>query len=207
MTSKVSIISQALNLLGLPPVVDISGFPGNNPDYAAANVWYDTLLNGILSEAEPWRFAMKQKRLNQLVVPPPTENWKYQYQLPTDPNYIVNYIVHDGVSVIKLYDIYEDKLYTDNDTVWMDYIFKPDPDKFPAYFVLLLIFQIATVLAMPITQKIEIAKTWATEARAQKGIARGADSIQTPVKVLPAGPLFYAHFGNGEDGRLIEGSF
>lgn len=206
MESKVSIISQALNLLGLDPINDISGFPGNNPAYNAANVWYETILTGLLSESQPWRFAMVSRQLGLLTESPPDSRWTYMLQIPSDPNYIVNYLVHDGTGLKIPYNIYRDKVYADTQVVWMDYIFKPDPHEFPAYFVKLIIFELATVLGMPITQKIDIARTWSTEAKNQKLIARAADSVQTPSRKMPAGPLYNAHFGNDSTSIRIDGS-
>jgi hypothetical protein len=199
-------ISQALNLLGEPPINDISGFPGNNPSYNAANVWYETILDGLLSESQPWRFAMVSKQLNVLVASPPDDRWKYQLQIPTEPNYIVNYLVHDGNGYKIEFNIYEDKVYANTNTVWMDYIFKPDPDKFPPYFVKLIIFELATVLAMPITQNIEVAKTWATEKKKKKLAARAADSAQTPARKMPNGPLYNAHYSNNVPSIRTDGN-
>jgi hypothetical protein len=206
MTSKVSIISQTLNLLGLAPINDISAFPGSNPSYVAANTWYETILLGLLSEPQPWRFAMVSRKLGVLTESPPDDRWTYMLQIPTNPNYIVNYIVHDGKGYNIAYDIYEDKVLSNEKVVWMDYVFKPDPDKFPAYFKILLIFELAVVLAMPVTQEIEIAKTWASAARTQKLTARAADSVQTPSRKMPVGPLFMAHFGNNGMSIRIDGT-
>ncbi len=203
MATKISIISRALNLLGQIPQIDISDFPGNNTALGAANDWYENIVLNALSEKQPWRFAMAIKQLNLLAAEPPNDKWKNIFQIPTDQNYIVNYRVYDGQFDIVDYDIYEDKLYTDEGTVYMDYVFNPEAEKFPPYFELLIIYELATVLAMPVTQEINIANTWASAARTQKLAARAVDSALTPATSFPNGPLFNAHVSSGNGGYIL----
>ena len=193
MTSKVEIISEALNLLGLPPVSDVSGFPGNNPAYNAANKWYDRLLKSILSDGQPWRFAMVTKQLNVLTTTPTTGEWTYILQIPTNPNKILSYRVYDGITDIKNYAIYEDKIYANQNVIYMDYTFEPTPEKFPEYFILLLIYELAAHLAMPITQSKELLSMWSKAARSQTLKARAIDSKQNPSVPFPLGELYEAH--------------
>lgn len=195
MTSKVEIISKALNLLGHPPVSDISGFPGNNPVYAAASTWYDTLLKRILGEGQPWRFAMTYKQLSVLTDESDRDDWAYILQFPTDPNYILSYRVTDRSGIEqKDYVVYEDKIYANQNELWMDYTYQPTPDAFPIYFEMYLIYELAAHLAMPVTQKSDIAKIWIEEAKTQKKQARTIDSKFVPSVPMPAGPLFDAHY-------------
>lgn len=194
MTSKVEIISEALNLLGLPPISSVADFPGNNPAWNAANKWYDRLLLTILGDGQPWRFAMVSKRLNVLTTAPPTDEWTYMLQIPTSPNKILSYRVYDGITDIKKYAIYEDKILADQNVIYMDYTFKPVPDKFPEHFTLLLIYELAAHLAMTITQKESLLTIWSKAARGQTLKARAIDSKQNPSELMPAGDLYAAHF-------------
>jgi len=194
MTSKVEIISEALNLLGLPPISSTADFPGNNPAWNAANKWYDRLLSSILGDGQPWRFAMVTRQLSVLTQTPTTDEWTYILQIPTDPNKILSYRVYDGITDIKDYAIYEDKIYANQNVLYMDYTFEPTADKFPKHFTLLLIYELAAHLSMPITQDKSLLQLWSSAARAQTLKARAIDSKQAPSEPLPYGDLFYAHF-------------
>lgn len=194
MTSKVEIISEALNLLGLPPISNTASFPGNNPAWNAANKWYDRLLKSILSDGQPWRFAMVTKQLNVLTTTPTTDEWTYILQIPTNPNKILSYRIYDGINDIKSYAIYEDKIYANENVIYMDYTFEPTPDKFPEHFTLLFIYEIAAHLSMPITQDKTLLSLWSQAARSQTLKARAIDSKQAPSEPMPVGSLYEAHF-------------
>jgi len=194
MNSKVEIISESLNLLGSPPISSTADFPGNNPAWNAANKWYDTILEVLLGDGQPWRFAMVSKRLNVLTTAPPTSEWTYMLQIPSSPNKILSYRIYDGINDIKNYAIYEDKILANQNVIYMDYTFKPKPDKFPIYFKLLLIYELTAHLSMTITQKESLLTIWSKAARGQTLKARAIDSKQNPAEPLPPGDLFFAHF-------------
>lgn len=194
MTSKVEIISEALNLLGHPPISSTADFPGNNPAWNAANKWYDRLLGNLLGDGQPWRFAMVSRRLNVLTTEPPTPEWTFMLQIPTSPNKILSYRIYDGITDIKNYAIYEDKILANQNVIYMDYTFKPTPDQFPEHFILLFIYELTAHLAMPITQKETLLTIWAKAARGQTLKARAIDSKQNPSEAMPITELEKAHY-------------
>ena len=140
MTSKVSICSNALILLGDAP---ISSFDEPGAGAQAASNLYDSSYKNLLS-MHRWRFATKKKLLSRLSTAPQNQ-YQYQYQIPTDciaP--ITNYPITD-------YEIYEDKIYSNNNKFELDYIYKVDESKLPDFFIKTMEFYMAMQFAIPVT--------------------------------------------------------
>jgi hypothetical protein len=140
MTSKISICSNALILLGDKP---ISNFDESGAGaLAAANLYESSYLN-ILS-MHRWRFATKKATLSRLTTKPKNQ-WQYQYQLPIDlvaP--ITTYPVTD-------YELYADKLYSNNNSCELDYVYRVDESQLPAFFIKTMEFYMAMQFAIPVT--------------------------------------------------------
>ena len=167
--SKVQLASNALILLGDEPISSFQD-PGAGAK-AAANLYESTLL-GLLS-SHRWNFATKKVKLSQLTATPLNE-YKYQYQLPTD------YVTIITTQPTSIYRILEDKLYTDSNTVEIDYIYQITADKFPAYFIKAFEYYLARELCIAVTEdmnKYELMnRAYETESRK----ARYADSQSAP---------------------------
>tara|TARA_Y100000361_G_scaffold152109_2_gene170821 strand:- start:985 stop:1533 length:549 start_codon:yes stop_codon:yes gene_type:complete len=139
MASKFDIVSQALLLIGESP---ISSFSEGVAGTVASNL-YDTTRDAFLTSTR-WRFAVGKQALSRLTDTPLNE-YNYAFQLPS------NYLMAIGTYPRSRYEIYEDKLYTNSNTVELDYIFRPDESAFPAYFVEALSAHLAERFAIPIT--------------------------------------------------------
>ncbi|MFQ5471528.1 MAG: hypothetical protein ACE5FA_01405, partial [Dehalococcoidia bacterium] len=109
---------------------------------------------------------------SQLVAKPLNE-WTYAYQLPAD------FLVAQFVDVGD-YEIYEDKVYSDQKTLILDYIFKPGEEKLPPYFTKALIYQIAADLAVAVTEQTTRADFFAALATEAWRFARNRDSQARP---------------------------
>ena len=105
MASKIKIVSDALNLLGQPPINDLD--PAT-VESIAANIksglsnLYDTILPALLSSF-PWHFSIKTKQLNILLEDPIQDIWQNKFQLPGD--LLTLYRIYP---LGTRYDIYED---------------------------------------------------------------------------------------------------
>ena len=139
MATKFDIVSQALLLIGESP---ISSFSEGVSGTVAANL-YDTTRDSFLT-ATRWRFAVGKSNLSRLTDTPLNE-YQYAFQLPSD------LLMPIGTYPNSRYEIYEDKLYSNNATVELDYIFRPTEEVFPAYFVEALAAQLAEKFAIAIT--------------------------------------------------------
>ncbi len=126
--TDIDIASNALLLIGESP---ISSFTEDTvAALIAANLYNPTFEN--LLTLHPWRFASNKSSLSRLTATP-TNQWDYAYQLPTD--FLVAQHVDTGNNNFQ---IYTDKLYSNETTIILDYTFKPDESFLPAYFTELL---------------------------------------------------------------------
>lgn len=165
--SALSICSDALLMLGANA---ISSF---NEGTDAANI-SDRLYSDLRDQAllvYPWSFSFKKVKLSRLVTTPTTE-YKYEYQLPGDrlgPPRAIFTSASPGQRPSKEYRIFQDKLLTDYEEVWIDYQYSVQEFEMPVYFVQLLKYMMAWHLAYPITDQDSKAQYW-------QGVAVGAAS-------------------------------
>jgi hypothetical protein len=165
--SALSICSDALLMLGGNA---ISSF---NEGTDAANV-SDRLYSDIRDQAlliYPWSFSFKKVKLSRLVTTPTTE-YRYEYQLPGDrlgPPRAIFTSASPGQRPSKEYRIFQDKLLTDYEEVWIDYQYSVQEFEMPVYFVQLLKYLMAWHLAYPITDQDSKAQYW-------QGVAVGGPS-------------------------------
>lgn len=169
MASDIEISSNAMIRIGAPP---ISSFTEGGAQGIAAGNLYAITVKALLS-THPWRFAMGKVLLNQLVAAP-LNDYQYAYQLPGDMLKLWR------VYQVSDYQIYEDKLYTNANTVEIDYVFQPVESKFPASFQLALEYKLAAEFAMIITSNRTLAEGMEEKARVEATKARSIDSLQTP---------------------------
>jgi hypothetical protein len=165
--SALSICSDALLMLGGNA---ISSF---NEGTDAANI-SDRLYSDLRDQAllvYPWSFSFKKVKLSRLVTTPTTE-YKYEYQLPGDrlgPPRAIYTSASPGQRPSKEYRIFQDKLLTDYEEVYIDYQYSVQEFEMPVYFVQLLKYMMAWHLAYPITDQDSKAQYW-------QGVAVGSPS-------------------------------
>jgi len=75
----------------------------------------------------------------------PLNTWQYQYQLPTD------FILASGVNGSLNYEIYGDKLYSNDSEIELDYIYRADESLMPVWFQQVLEYNLAFKFAIPVT--------------------------------------------------------
>lgn len=89
LSSKVSIISQAMFLLGRPP---ISTLDTTNTMHTGASQRYDVVVPSILTETH-WKHAGKTAVLDQLTDESPISEWANVFQLPNKAEMLLTYRV------------------------------------------------------------------------------------------------------------------
>jgi|TARA_R110000787_G_scaffold118710_3_gene229566 hypothetical protein len=181
--TSIDLASNALLLIGEET---ISSFTNDTTAALVAANLYDLTYESLLT-LHPWRFASTQIVLSRLTSTP-VSTWKYAYQLPAD--FLVAQHVDNSTD---MYQIYTDKLYSDNTTITLDYTFKPDESFLPAYFSELLEYRLASLFAIPITESTTKAEYYASLAARQLTKAKTIDSQMSPSSA-PAGnsPLINA---------------
>lgn len=192
MVSKTEIVSAAFSYLGKNGVSDIDP-ESAEPIVITASQQYELLLSNTL-QRHPWRFATFTRTLNKLVDEPPVEQFKNAFQLPAD------FLNLERTNRITRFRIYEDKIYSNEDTLQIDYRAKLDESKFPAYFTLYLEYRLAADMAMPITQQITIKKDWDVSAKQQLLIAQYQNSQQQTNDVIVNDPVLAFHIGSSNFG-------
>lgn len=177
--SKIELISKALILLGEKPLQSL----GENRYGATvgSNLFDLFYENEVQSGA--WRFCEKKRALSQLVDTPLNE-WQCAYQLPTDM------LLPRGVWPRGTpYEIYGQHLYTNATAVDLDYLYKPDVDKIPAYFALLMVYKLAADMAKPITESDAHERKWQKAYDLQRSKAQYADAQGRPAKPILDAPF------------------
>lgn len=163
--TDVSICSDALILLGASP---ISSFTEGTDAAQACDRLYPDLRDSLLSTYQ-WSWTLKKTQLSRLSTNP-TNEWKYAYQLPGDMLSGVLAVFETsgaGQRPIRYgWELYGDQIYTNMETVYIDYQGSVDETKMPVYFVRLLRMAMAAELAIVITDQ-------AAKADYYRGLAYG----------------------------------
>ena len=170
-TSKIKLISNALILIGDAPIASLNEIGAGA--IAGANL-YDSSYINMLS-MHRWRFATKKATLSRLSQAPLNE-YKYMYQLPID------LVILHSTTAGHAFDIYEDKVLTDNPTLEIDYTFKVKEDFLPAYFIKAFELHLASQFAIPVTGNASTASTYDGMFTKQMRKAKGLDSTSRPAQ-------------------------
>jgi len=169
--AKIDLISKALILCGEKPLTSLS-----DDRYGAAvgSNLFDMLFETEL-QSNRWRFACNKKSLSRLTAVPLNE-WQFAYQLPSDM------LLPLGTFPRQNYEIYADRLYTNNSSVDLEYQFKPEINKIPAYFNLLMVYVLARDMIKPLTESDAGVEVMLKKYEMQRNRALFADAQGRPNK-------------------------
>jgi hypothetical protein len=160
--TSLSICSDALLMLGAKP---ISSFDEGTDEASVANRLYPDIRDQALL-MYPWSFSFKKTSIARLITTP-TNEYRYEYQLPgdrlTSPRAIYDSNA-TGIPPRKEYRIIGDKLLTDYEQVYIDYQYAVPEYDMPSYFVQLLKYMMSWHLALPITDQTEKSQYWQSVA-------------------------------------------
>ena len=151
--TDLSICSDALILLGAAP---ISSFTDGTDIAQACKSLYPDLRNSLIARY-PWSWSYKKAQINRLATAP-TNEWLYAYQLPGDILSGVRALFSSSGSNEQPlrygWEIYGDQVYTNLETVYIDYQTAVLEEKMPHYFVHLLRTALSAELAMIVTDQV-----------------------------------------------------
>lgn len=176
MASKIDIVNQALVLLGESVISDLSLPVGETVETV-----YNTTRDSLLT-SHRWRFAVKKVALSEAAGSPVNE-WANHFTLPSD------FLLLISTYPISTYEIYGSKLLTNNDEVEIDYIYDPGEKLYPAYFVKAFATQLASDIALPITNDKTLHELFAQKALNELAAARFKDSQGRPPKAIISRPF------------------
>jgi hypothetical protein len=200
--TRFKVCSLALTEIGLRP---ISSFVDNtNLDAAevCGELW-DHYSEYLLT-VHPWRFNMKKVQLAQ-VVQAPVNEWRYAFQKPADCIKIHAAWESDsnGILPYKRYELFEDKVFSDIERLWIDYQYYRDAPFWPTYFTEFAVMAFAAKLAPILTDNTALADrkdiaAWGLPQERRRGgllaVAKLIDSQQAPSEPISSSPLISARF-------------
>jgi hypothetical protein len=159
--NEVEICQRALSLLGAE---QIQSLDEENDRSKTCNLIYPELKRSALSETH-WNFATKKRELARMNDEPPSE-YRYQFSLPSDmvtgPTKVLP--GPDMKNPIQDWEIANDKLMTDRDEIYIDYVANVDETRFPSYFTRFLYHALASELAKAITDQTTTAQFYQQKA-------------------------------------------
>ena len=150
--TDVSICSDALILLGAEP---ITSFTDGSDAAQACSRLYPDLRDTIIS-SYVWSWSLKKSQIARLSTAPVNE-WQYAYQLPGDMLSGVLAVFETAGTTERSrrygWEIYGEQLFTNMETVYIDYQESIVESKMPVYFGRLLRTAMAAELAIVITDQ------------------------------------------------------
>jgi hypothetical protein len=176
--SKISLISKALVLCGEVP---LNGLDDDRYGATVGGNLFELLYESEL-QSNRWRFAMKKGSLSQLAATPLNE-YRYAYQLPADMLLLI------GVYPRTNYEVYGDRIYSNNSSCEIEYMFKPGVDDCPAYFSLLMTYALARDMINPITESVDKQTKMEAKYRMQRDRAMFADAQARPSRPVADSPF------------------
>ena len=199
-STDIEVAQKAMVLIGLEP---LTSFTDNTDEALVANTIFEDVVTDCLGQ-HSWNFATGQKTLSRLTNVP-VDRWDAAYSLPTNPPVIqVQTVTIDDVP--QQYDIYERYVYINadvNDDVVLNYVFRPDTQYWPPTFTMWVIFRLASVLALSVTRKGDIAQSYTQLAEGQFRRAKARDSQQVSTQGLRLNRYTRARLGSYQQ---IEGT-
>ena len=194
MVSKIDICNQGLVLIGANT---IASFTDNTDEALVANTIFEDVVSDCLGQ-HTWNFATGQKTLSRLT-DVPVDRWDAAYALPTSPAVIqVQTVTIEDVP--QQYDIYERNVFInaeEDDTVVLNYVFRPETQHWPPTFTMWVIFRLASVFALSVTRKADIAQSYTQLAEGQFRRAKARDSQQVTSQGLRLNRFNRARLGSG----------
>ena len=146
---------------------------------------YEAIVRNEL--AQEWRFATAQLLATHHLTAPAT-TYTAAYEIPAEVLYIRRVFLDDARLVD--YDRYGSRiLYLDGDAdseVYVEGTYRINEDEWPAYFVELVTFGLAALLARHVARDAEMANVLDTKQIEQRTHARHTDSKQQPARKLPS---------------------
>lgn len=189
--TKIDIANGALIKLRAQTLVT---FEDGTPQSDIVKQIYERIIQGCLRSSR-WHFAMKKQQLTQLNETP-INQWKYSYLLPVDM--IKLYCVWNSnlttilsVNCIEIFG--NNRIYTNEKSLWADYTYRLDESYWPVDFVEFVTAALAAELAMPITGDPSLMQLYWNQAYGnpnennQGGLyakAALSDASQNPADVL-----------------------
>lgn len=186
MLSAVEICNQAILKIG---ATRINSFDDNTVESTVVKEYYESAVKWMLSQY-PWSFSLKTVELSQLP-DKPIRDYEYAYSLPVD--------------MIRLHRTYPltdfriegDQLWSNERSMAVKYVSRPDERFFPSYFSQALMLYLATMICIPITENVQKESEMFMLSQDALRRAKSIDAQQHPQEGFQDFPLEEARFSGG----------
>lgn len=200
--TDVDICSRALVSLGEGTISSLTA-DGTDKSLACATLYENVKL--MVLTMRDWRFSMNKVQLARLSDTPINE-WVYGYQLPPDmiagPHAVFR-STSTGEPPFNDFEIFGDKLFTDEEVIVIDYQRDVDENRMPPWFVALLVAALAGFMGKTVTDSDGLAKDFLQRAFGPPGdnmrgglfaVAASIDAKHNPPKEIVDMSLVNARF-------------
>ena len=169
--TEVRICNLALGKIGAERITSLSQ---DKKEAKLCSLFYSEKRDEVL-EAHPWNFATDRVALTQIGTAP-ISGYAYQYQLPVSPKCLKVLEITESVGNWK---VEGDYLLCNEDTVEIRYIKQVvDVSKFDSLFTDALACLLASELAIPITENLQMANMMYQKYLVVLRRARGEDNME-----------------------------
>lgn len=153
--TEVTICSHALQLLGESA---ISSFADGTTSANLSAELYPHTRDSLLVKY-PWSWSIKKVDLARSATAPVNE-FSFAYPMPSDsltgvPRAVFNSSDVGASPITTGWEVYEQAIITDQENITIDYQFRPLEQVMPSYFVQLLKYVMASILAEPVTDQTQ----------------------------------------------------
>jgi hypothetical protein len=176
--SAVGICNAALLLIGAE---EINSFEDETREAKVCNTLYP-LERDALIVCHPWKFTVGWQLLSRLNETPVHTDWQYAYSLPPD---CLEVLADTTRNEYRLGE--GNRLYSNRDSVILQYQLQPDETRFSSAFRLALVYKMGASLSVSLNEDLSKRKELLEGFRLQMRQARYQDSKQQPPIPLPLG--------------------
>jgi hypothetical protein len=190
--TSISISNKSLIKCG---ATTIASFTEGSHEANVCSAMYDMVKKGLLYYTF-WNFANKKVELNLLAETPIDLSYTKAHSIPGDVIKIKGIFDSQGESIIE-YTVEGQKIYSNEDTVFLEFVEDMEEQYFPVFFIEALVAKMAYEINEAITGIGTLSDRLLNDFNIKLRAARIADGQeQPPHNIMPLGRLIEAHLGS-----------
>jgi len=189
--TSISISNKSLIKCG---ATTIASFTEGSHESNVCSAMYDMVKKGLLYYTF-WNFANKKTELNLLAETPVDLSYTRAHSIPGDVIKIKGIFDSQGETVTD-YSVEGQKIYSNEDTVFLEFVEDMEEQYFPVFFIEALVAKMAYEINEAITGIGTLSDRLLNDFNIKLRAARIADGQeQPPHNIMPLGRLIEAHLG------------
>jgi hypothetical protein len=190
--TSISISNKSLIKCG---ATTIASFTEGSHEANVCSAMYDMVKKGLLYYTF-WNFANKKTELNLLAETPIDLSYTKAHSIPGDVIKIKGIFDSQGETITE-YTVEGQKIYSNEDTVFLEFVEDMEEQYFPVFFIEALVAKMAYEINEAITGIGTLSDRLLNDFNIKLRAARIADGQeQPPHNIMPLGRLIEAHLGS-----------